>query len=321
MGTVVVVSTRVSPRTDVRPGPADHREPRRAAGRTNGEPPRTRIAAGTFLVPAVALVGVLLTLPFLFTLYRSFFQDNGLERHWVGAQNYLLLFSDDAFLRSLLNTGMWVVGTLLLPVVLGLLLAIGTNNVPWGRAVRLAIILPYALSGSVTAVLWNFMLQSDGALNSMLATIGLDGLQQEWLLEWPMNTIAMILATTWQATGANVILFLVGLQAIPTQTVEAGRLDGAYGFRLLRHIVLPQLRPITVVVVGISLVASLKTFDIVWLLTQGGPGTASETLALTMYRETFTLNRYGSGAAVAVVLTAVVLATSWLYLRRQLRTR
>ena len=129
----------------------------------------------------------------------------------------------------------------------------------------------------------------------------------------------MIVASTWQGTGVAVILFLIGLQAIPPSTIEAARLDGASGARLFWHITLPQLRPITVVVVGISVVNSLKTFDIVWLLTQGGPGTASETLALTMYRETFTLARYGAGAAVAVVLTVIVVAASWIYLRRQLR--
>jgi multiple sugar transport system permease protein len=151
--------------------------------------------------------------------------------------------------------------------------------------------------------------------------VGLGSWQQEWLLHWPLNTISMILATTWQATGASMILFLIGLQTIPTETVEAARLDGAEGWRLYWNVIIPQLRPMTVVVVGMAIVNSLKTFDIVWLLTQGGPGTASETLALTMYRETFTLNRYGYGAAVSVVLTAVVVAASWLYLRRQARAR
>ena len=161
------------------------------------------------------------------------------------------------------------------------------------------------------------VLRSDGALTQVLTTLGAGGLVREWLLAWPLNTVAMILASTWQATGACVILFLVGLQAVPPSTLEAGRLDGATGWRLFRHITLPQLRPITVVVVGITIVGSLKVFDAFLLLTNGGPGTASETLALTMYRETFTLARYGAGAAVAVFLTLVVVAASWVYLRRQ----
>lgn len=289
-------------------------------GRGPARSTATRLQLALFLSPAVLLVAVLLILPFVFTTYRSFTNDNGLERHWVGAENYLALFTDETFIRALVNTLIWTVGTLLLPVVLGLLIAVGTNSVGWGRIARFAVILPYALSGAATAIMWNFMLQTDGALNSMLSMIGLSGLEHAWLLEWPMNTIVMIIASTWQATGAAMILFLVGLQAIPPETIEAGRLDGASGGRLLVSVILPQLRPITIVVVGISLVASLKTFDIVWLLTKGGPGTASETLALTMYRQTFTLSRYGYGAAVAVVLTVIVLLASWIYLRRQLRT-
>ncbi|MFI6423722.1 carbohydrate ABC transporter permease [Promicromonospora sp. NPDC050880] len=280
----------------------------------------TRGPAALFVAPAVALVGALLVLPFLFTVYRSFFSDDGLSRTWVGLDNYATLVTDESFLRSLLNTGIWTLGTLLLPVLLGLLIAVATNSSGWGRFARFAVVLPYALSGSVTAILWNFMLQTDGGVNAILGLLGLSALEQPWLLEWPTNTVAMILATTWQATGANMILFLVGLQAIPAETIEAGRLDGAGGFRLLRDVILPQLRPISIVVIGISLVGSLKTFDIVWLLTRGGPGTASETLALTMYRQTFTLSRYGYGAAVAVVLTVIVLAASWIYLRRQLRS-
>lgn len=281
---------------------------------------RDRRAAAAFLAPAMLLVGGLLVVPFLHTIYRSFFHDTGFSRSWAGLDNYIDLLQSPVFLQSVLNTALWVVGTLSLPVLLGLAIAVATWQLPGGGLLRFALILPYALSGAATAVIWTFMLRSDGAVNDALASLGLGFLQQDWLLEWPLNTVVMILASTWQGTGAAVILFLVGLQSVPPSTLEAGRLDGATGWKLFRHITLPQLRPITIVVVGISIVNSLKTFDIILLLTNGGPGTASETLALTMYRETFTLARYGSGAAVAVFLTVIVLAASWLYLRRQLRT-
>ncbi len=270
-----------------------------------------------FLAPALALVLLLLIVPFVHTFYRSFFVDNGIERSFNGLGNYAVLLQAPSFLRSLLNTFMWVAGTLLLPVLIGLVVAAGTWQLKLGAWLRFSLVVPYAISGAATAVLWTFMLQSDGVLNSVLATLGLP--PQPWLLEWPMNTLTMIVAATWQGTGAAVILFLVGLQAVPVSTLEAARIDGAEGWRLFRHVTLPQLKPITVVVVGINIVNSLKTFDIILLLTNGGPGTASETLALTMYRETFTLSRYGTGAAVAVVLTLIVVAVSWLYLRRQLR--
>jgi ABC-type sugar transport system permease subunit len=282
--------------------------------------PRSVLAIALFLAPAVALVAVLMIVPFLDTAYRSFFADNGFTRTFVGLDNYVTLFTSAGFGQTLLNTLIWVAGTLALPVLIGLLIAVGTHELRWGAVARFSLVLPYALSGAATAVAWTFVLRDDGALNAALAGLGLGGLEQGWLLEWPLNTIMMIIASTWQGTGVAVILFLIGLQAIPPSTIEAAKLDGATGARLFWHITLPQLRPITVVVVGISVVNSLKTFDIVWLLTQGGPGTASETLALTMYRETFTLARYGAGAAVAVVLTVVVVAVSWIYLRRQLRT-
>lgn len=281
--------------------------------------PRSVLAIALFLAPAVALVALLMIVPFLDTAYRSFFTDNGFTRTFVGLDNYVTLFTSAGFGQTLLNTLMWVAGTLALPVLIGLLIAVGTHELRWGAVARFGLVLPYALSGAATAVVWMFLLRDDGALNAGLAALGLADLEQGWLLEWPLNTITMIVASTWQGTGVAVILFLIGLQAIPPSTIEAAKLDGASGARLFWHVTLPQLRPITVVVVGISVVNSLKTFDIVLLLSKGGPGTASETLALTMYRETFTLARYGAGAAIAVVLTVVVVAVSWIYLRRQLR--
>lgn len=305
------------PEAAVDPQAPAARPPRPAPG--HRVPLRVRLTGGAFLAPSVLLVLALLVAPFLFTIYRSFFNDNGFARSWVGLGNYRAMFADPAFGQSVLNTFLWVVGTLLLPVGIGLAIAVGTWKLKLGALARFAIVLPYAISGSATAVVWTFMLSTDGGLDTLLRAMGLDPLVSQWLLQWPLNTVMMIIATTWQATGACVILFLVGLQSIPPNTLEAAQIDGASGWRLFWSVTFPQLRPMTVVVVGISIVGSLKVFDQVLLLTNGGPGTASETLALTMYRETFTLSRYGSGAAVAVFLTVVVVVASWAYLRRQLR--
>ena len=117
----------------------------------------------------------------------------------------------------------------------------------------------------------------------------------------------------------NTLLFVVGLQSIPKAPIEAARLDGASGWQLFRHVIWPLMAPLTAVVVGLALVASLKTFDIVWVMTQGGPGRNSETLAVTMYKDTFVASDYGYGASVAVVLTVVTGLASYLYLRRQVR--
>ncbi|MGI5215920.1 carbohydrate ABC transporter permease [Plantactinospora sp. CA-290183] len=261
----------------------------------------------------------MLLLPLAATVYRSFHSDD-VDPAFTGFANYTRMLSQPEITRSLVNTLVWVVGSLLLPVLLGLAIAVMTNAVRWGRIARLAVVLPYAISGSAVAIVGNLLLRSDGAVNQMLAAVGLEALARDWLLSWPANTVSTIAISTWQSTGVAVILFLVGLQTIPPETVEAAALDGAAGWRRLRHIILPQLRPVTAVVVGITLANALKTFDLIWVLTQGGPARSSETLAVSMYRESFLLQRPGGGAAIAVVLAVVVVAASWVYLRGQLAT-
>jgi ABC-type sugar transport system permease subunit len=281
---------------------------------------RERLMAGGFLLPAVLLVAVVLLLPFLYTVYRSFFSDythstlNGLD-------NYTAFFTDPNLLRSLENTLMWVAGAIVLPTGMGLLIAMLTNATRWSRAARLAVTIPYAISGSAVAVVWNFMLTSDGAVNGALKGLHLGGLSGAWLLNWPGNTIVMIVASAWQATGVAVILFMVGLQGIPPDTLEAAALDGAGPWARFRYVILPQLRPVSIIVIGMSLVNGLKAFDLIFVLTQGGPGRATETLAVSMYQETFLFLRPGAGAAIAVLLTIIVLLASWTYLRRQLPTQ
>ncbi|MGA5212513.1 carbohydrate ABC transporter permease [Streptomyces pseudogriseolus] len=295
------------------PGPAARRPSLAHTARAT----RERLAAGGFMAPAVLLVTLFLLAPFVWTVHRSFFGDSRTTPFsWF--DNYTLFASDPALSRSVQNTLMWVVGTVVLPFVLGLAIACMTDASRFSRLARLCVVLPYALSGSAVAVVWNFMLTTDGAVNQVLDTFGLGSLAQGWLLTWPGNTIVMILANAWQTTGVAVILFLVGLQSIPPETIEAASLDGATGWQRFRHVVLPQLRPVSIIVIGMSLVNGLKSFDLIWVLTQGGPGRATETLAVSMYNETFLELRPGAGAAIAVVLTVIVLAASWVYLRRQL---
>ncbi|WP_181787601.1 carbohydrate ABC transporter permease [Streptomyces phytophilus] len=295
------------------------RSPHQAAKTTSTSRLGGPFAGVPWALPALALVGVLLVYPFLRSIYGSFFEDNGFSSSFTGIDNYTRLAEDPIFGRSLLNTFMWVAGTLLLPVVAGLAIAVATHRMRrFGGLAQLVIVLPFAISGAATASLWRFMLTTDGAVNQVLRGVGLDSWAQGWLLEWPQNTISMIVASTWQATGLNVVLFAIGLRAIPRETIEAAELDGATGWRMFRHITLPQLRAVTVVVVGMAIVNSLKAFDMIWVLTQGGPSRSSETLALTMYREAFRLFHVGYGSAVALVLSVIVVASSWLYLRRQM---
>ncbi len=277
-----------------------------------------RWSARGFISPGVIFVAVLLYVPLLWTVYLSFTSYNGLgSPEWVGFSNYAEMFSDSGFVGSALNTLLWVVGTLLIPVGVGLAVALLTWNLAGGVWLRLPFLIPYALSGIGVGVIWSFILSSGGALDQALAVVGVTT-PPRWLIDSPLNTWMMIIAAAWQGVGVNALLFGIGLQSIPKEPLEAARIDGANGLRLFANVVWPMLRPLTSVVVGLSIVASLKTFDVVWSMTKGGPGTASETLALTMYKETFVNSNYGLGSAIAVFLTVVTLAASVLYLRQQL---
>lgn len=279
-----------------------------------------RVVPYAFLAPALLLVGVLLLWPFTRTVVLSFTDSSGASGgSFVGFDNYTRLASDPILGDAMVNTLLWVIGTLVLPVGIGLLVAVVSFDLNRAAVFRLPFLVPYAVSGTAIGVMWEFMLRGNGAINSSLEALGLETLVESWLLRPPLNTWSMIVASTWQSVGVCVLLFLIGLQVIPRDPVEAARLDGAEGWRLFRDITFPLLRPMTIVVVGISLVNSLKTFDIIWIMTQGGPYRSSETLAVTMYRETFLLFRHGYGSAIAVLLSAIVLTVSWIYLSRTLR--
>jgi len=279
---------------------------------------RDRISAVPFLIAPVALVGIVLLLPLGYTVVRSFFLNGG--GGFAGLDNYAAMLKDPNLRLSLLNTLIWAIGSLILPVVLGLGIAVMTSGMRLGSVSRAVVILPYALAGTVVAIVGNLIFTTNGSLNQALAAFGLASADHptQWLLHWPLNVLSALLIASWQSTGVNVVLFMVGLQTIPRETVEAAALDGADGWIRFRDVILPQLRPTTAVVIGLTITNALRAFDVIWVLTQGGPNRSSETLALSMYRQSFLLLDPAVGSAIAVVLTILVVACSWLYLRRQI---
>jgi multiple sugar transport system permease protein len=307
--------------TSARPRPAPGATASGAVGAGPGRRGSRWVGLG-FVSPAAIVVAVILYAPFVYTAVLSFTRYDGLTSpHWAGVANFRKFAADPALFDSIRNTLIWVVGTTVLPVGLGLLVALLSFGIRGGGLLRIPFMLPYALSGAGLAVIWGFILQHGGAANELLGALHLPGAHTAFLLEWPYNTIVMIIALTWQQTGVNALLFLVGLQSIPREPLEAARLDGATGWRMFRHVTWPLLTPLTTVVIGLALVASLKTFDIVWVMTQGGPGRSSETLAVTMYRDAFVSGDYGYGSAVALVLTLTTAAVTLAYLRRQVKAR
>lgn len=270
-----------------------------------------------YVLPAALFVAAFLLYPMVVTFWRSFTHFDGItDPVFVGLQNFRDLFVDPHFLLSLRNTLIWTVAAVVLPVGLGLLFALTLNNVRWSGFFKSTIYLPATISAAAVGILFTFVFSYDnGALNAFLKLIGLGGLASHWLLEQPLNTFSMIAAYTWQSTGLNMMLFLVGLQGLSSEPIEAARLDGSSGLHLVRTIIIPMLMPFIVIATLLAVVNGFKVFDLIWVMTQGGPGRSSETLAVTMYREGFILFRQGYSAAIAVVISIAALAFSYLYLR------
>jgi ABC-type sugar transport system permease subunit len=281
---------------------------------------KERAISYLFVLPAFALVVVLLLVPMFQNIYYSFFEWDGISKPvFTGFGNYTSLFEDANFLVSFRNTLIWVGFTLLFPVMGGLLVAIFVRGLVLERFFKSVFFIPLTISFVATGIIWTYMFSRDlGVLNNLFSLLGLR-VKLSWLTSVPLNTFSLLIAWTWQQLGVNMVLFLMGLATIPQDPIEAAVIDGANKWQTFVHVTLPMLRPITTVVITMAMVNSFKAFDIIYVMTRGGPYRSSETLAVTMFRETFTLFRMGYGAAISVLLSVIVIAVSTLYIKRMAR--
>jgi ABC-type sugar transport system permease subunit len=275
------------------------------------------VVSFAFIFPAILLVVGMFWYSVIFTIIISMTDSEGLVApHFIGLKNYANMLHDPVFGVSVVNTCVWVVGMIVLPVGIGLAAAIMLQNLRGQTIFKNIFYLPYAIGLTSTGVIWTFLLSNDG-LPTFLAAIGFRQFAQyNFLTSVPMNTFAMIIVATWQGMGTDMLLFLVGLNGLDRSALEAARLDGAGGFTLFRYITFPLLRPVTAVIIAITLVNSLQSFNLIWVMTQGGPYNSSSTLAVWMYTQAFSLFRVGYGSAIAIVLMLIVLLASALYLRQ-----
>jgi len=276
-----------------------------------------RVASYLFILPALLLVVVLLLVPMVQNIYYSFFDWDGIGKPvFSGIANYAKFLVDQDFLISLRNTVLWVAFTLVFPVLGGLLVAVFVDGVRFERFFKSVFFIPLTISFVATGIIWTYMFGKElGVLNNLFAMVRLP-LKPSWLTSVPLNTFSMLIAWTWQQLGTNMVMFLMGLGTIPKEPIEASIIDGATRFETFLHIKLPMLRPITTVVITMAMVNSFKVFDIIWIMTRGGPYSSSETLAVSMFRETFTLFHMGYGAAISVILSIIVIVISAAYIRR-----
>src|SRR5579875_156052 len=288
----------------------------------NGPSIRSRRRLGTYLfvVPALVFVVGMFWYSIVMTVWISLTNSNGLtSAKFVGLANYNAMLHDPELLTNIYNTLIWAIAMIILPVGLGLLAAITVHRRRGRSIFQTVFYLPYAIGFVTTGVIWSFLLGTSG-FPELFQALGLRSLAQvQWLNSVPLNTYSMIVASTWQTMGVDMLLFFVGLDTVDRQVIEAASLDGAVGWRMFRHMTWPLLSAMTRVIIAISIVNALQAFNLIWVMTQGGPYGSSSTFAVWTYQQSFQYYKMGYGAAIAVVLTVFVLLASVGYLRRSLR--
>lgn len=275
-----------------------------------------RVLPYILVAPAVLLVFTLTIYPTIYVLQTSF-TDWNLTRavtRDVGLQNYADLVRDPVALRSLFNTGVFLVGSLSLILVLGLALALALNErVRFRSFFRSSVILPWALTAVVVGVMWRWILIPDiGIVNYMLSGLGIN---VSFFLDPGIALGTMTMVEVWRSTGYGMILLLAGLQGIDTTLYEAARMDGAGFWTSLRFITLPLLMPTILITTVLLSIRSVNLIDIPLVVTAGGPARMTETLGLYMWKESFSFYHIGYGSSVAVVMFVINLILTVFYIR------
>jgi raffinose/stachyose/melibiose transport system permease protein len=282
------------------------RDRARARKRAPGEP---RNVAWLYILPGLLFYGLFTLAPLVHTVELSFFEWDGLTvGHYIGLANYREAFSDPLVRDSFKHSAELIVFYAVLPVVLGLLLtALLTRHPVRGFTFyRTALFLPQMIAGVVVAQAWVWIYADTGPLNAFLRDIGLGSLARPWLgdFSWALPAVGGI--GTWVTYGLCMVLFIAGAQSIPHSLYDAARVDGAGAVREFFAVTLPALRNQIVVAFVLTTINALRSFDIIYNATSGGPGTTTYVPSFYMYRNAFLFNRVGYAAAIAVILTAAI---------------
>jgi glucose/mannose transport system permease protein len=235
----------------------------------------------------------------------------------VGFKNYVTLFHDPIFWISLKNNLLLILIFVPGVILIGLILAVLIDQKVRGANVfRTIYLLPFALSFVVTAALWTWMYSPRvGTINVLLRKVGLGFLKSGWITDPSIVMYCIIIALIWQFVGYSGIIFLAGIRSIPESQIAAAKVDGASSFTLYRRIVFPQLKASFVTAFIIFMCFALKAFDFIWVLNRGGPGYSSHILGVTMYKETFALDKFAYGAAYSTIILvlSLVIVVPFLY--------
>ena len=275
-----------------------------------------------FLLPALALYLVFVITPILQAARFSLYKWNGLGplEDFIGLKNYQVALASDVFWQAVGNNMLVIVLSLLLQIPFSLGLAVLLNRHFPGRAIfRLLFFVPYVLSEAITGIVFSLLLQPDSLVDATLQRVGLGGLVQDWLGNTDIVMITLFVIISWKYFGFHMILLLAGLQGIPREIEEAALIDGAGRRQAFRYVTLPLLGPTLRVSIFLSVIGALQLFDMVWVMTGGGPLNASTTMAVNMFKTGFEKQQMGYGSALAVLLFLCALVVALLYQRFVLR--
>jgi raffinose/stachyose/melibiose transport system permease protein len=299
------------------PGPADRRRARRARSL------RKLTTVALFLLPALVLYLLLVVFPIVQAMRYSGYKWNGLSplNDFVGLDNFKRAFQDDVFRGAIKHNAIIIALSLCVQLPFALGVAMLVNARLKGRALlRLLFFAPFVLSEVVTAVVFNLMLQPDGLVNHSLDKAGLSALSgADWLGSTSLVLYTVFVAISWKYFGFHMVLYLAGLQQIPHELEEAAAIDGAGRFQIFRYITLPLLGPTIRISVFLSIIGAIQLFDLVWVMTGGGPVNASNTMATYVIDWGFKRFQFGYASAVAVIMLMISLVFALLYQRFVLR--
>ena len=274
----------------------------------------------TFLILPVGVYLFFVINPTLNSLFYSLtdWAGYGANFKFIGFANFQKIFTDRLFRNAIGNTAIWLALAMVVPTVGGLALAVALQGQRVVNTVYKSLFyLPICLSPIIVGIIWTWVYNPElGIVNLALKAIGLGHLTKAWLASPDTALFAVFIAWAWQQTGLNMVIFLAGLTAVPVSLVEAAHVDGANFWQSLVKIIIPMLRPATVVVLALTAINALKSFEVIWVTTKGGPFNRSDTLAVFMYSESFRKYKMGYGSAVAVILFIMTLVIIVLYFRQ-----
>lgn len=272
-----------------------------------------------FLLPALLLYAMFMIYPFFQSIYLSLTDWNGADavKNFVGLENYRNLWSDDLLWRSLWHNVIWVVIGTLGPLILGFLLAVLLAVRPKGFTLfRTVYFMPQVLSPVIIAIVWGWIYNPlFGILNKGLEAAGLEAWTRGWLGDPDFALYAVLVAAMWAQTGFVFVIFLAGLQNVSRDLIEAATLDGANAWQRFRDVTLPQMANVVNVVAALLLIGGFNVFDIIFVMTGGGPANSTEVIATYAYTEAFRLNNVGYASTLTIVMTVITLVASILFIR------